>query len=507
MTLELIFLFNILIAIYIHDKFSKEKVKNKSNYWLFFFNILFGVFVFCYAMFESFRKNKKALDGFIKLQKKLKRHIEKSGIIEKLNHLITETIEGSEKLFRKHKSEIVRTTAYCLLFIILIYILLPLAYLFGETLNSDSRSETEPEYNPPSYEPSRYCPVCPNPSAWSPCADFKQSRTVYYCDSSTDYHCISTKEEKSCVPEDERKNYISNEYEWEFKGSEYKWSPVFPRDLYDYYKNKSRPLLDDYSLYATDPYDDLMISQLVNVLKNASERNGFNEYETVNFVISFVQSLPYTSDDITTLHDEYPRYPIETLVDNGGDCEDTSILTAVLLNELGYGVVLIGFPKHMAVGVLGDEGIYGTYYEDEGRKYFYLETTGEGWEIGELPDEYKGEKASFRYLVPKPFISVIWQSEGVEAGYFYPTYEINITARNEGTSTAKNLKIWTGFDSTSEGMVYSQIEGKEYDIEAGGELNSIVTLSVPRGVYTRLHIIVSGDNFFPKEQVSDWLKT
>jgi len=29
----------------------------------------------------------------------------------------------------------------------------------------------------------------------------------------------------------------------------------------------------------------------------------------------------------------------------------------------------------------------GTYYEHEGKRYFYLETTGEGWQIGQLPPE------------------------------------------------------------------------------------------------------------------------
>ena len=41
--------------------------------------------------------------------------------------------------------------------------------------------------------------------------------------------------------------------------------------------------------------------------------------EKVNLVITFVQSLPYTSDSVTTAFDEYPQYPMETLVEYGGN--------------------------------------------------------------------------------------------------------------------------------------------------------------------------------------------
>jgi len=351
------------------------------------------------------------------------------------------------------------------------------------------------------------CQYCPESSAWSNCINFKQSRTIYHCDASTNYQCASRIEKKSCVPPNETQNYISREYEWTFKGKEYAWSPIFPKTLYDYYKNKPRPPTGDYSIYATDPYDDELISQLVNVFKDTSERDGFGKYETVTFVISFVQSLPYTSDDVTTPFDEYPRYPIETLVDNGGDCEDTSILTAVLINELGYGVVLLEIPKHMAVGVKCEESL-GVHYEDDyGDNFCYLETTGEGWEIGEIPDEYRGSGAILRYLVPKPIITIDWSSKDIESNLFYVTYEINITVKNEGSTTAENLKIWTGFDATEEDKVYTQIMGETYDLKPDEELNSIVTLSVPRRIYMRLHIIVSGDNFFPQEEISDWLRT
>ena len=65
-----------------------------------------------------------------------------------------------------------------------------------------------------------------------------------------------------------------------------------------------------------------------------------------------------------------------------------------MIREMGYGCALILFDDHMGVGVLGDETMVGSYYEQYGNMYFYIETTDVGWEIGELPDELTYEYAS-----------------------------------------------------------------------------------------------------------------
>ena len=70
--------------------------------------------------------------------------------------------------------------------------------------------------------------------------------------------------------------------------------------------------------------------------KEPSERYGsWSRQDRVDFVLSFVQSLPYTLDDVTTGYDEFRRYAVETLIEGGGDCEDTTILVAAILRGLG----------------------------------------------------------------------------------------------------------------------------------------------------------------------------
>ncbi len=85
-----------------------------------------------------------------------------------------------------------------------------------------------------------------------------------------------------------------------------------------------------------------------------------------------------------------PLYPLETLFQQGGDSADTSILAAALLKKLGFGVVLLAFEqqKHMAVGV-NMPGAGGYSWEYQAVRYFYLETTGKQWQIGDCPPEYR----------------------------------------------------------------------------------------------------------------------
>ena len=84
-----------------------------------------------------------------------------------------------------------------------------------------------------------------------------------------------------------------------------------------------------------------------------------------------------------------------TLFDRRGDCEDTSILVAARLDGMGYDVAMLFLwgEKHCAVGI-SIEGAHGSYYSIGAKKYFYLETTGEGLRIGEIPPDFTNTRAN-----------------------------------------------------------------------------------------------------------------
>ncbi|WP_435362150.1 hypothetical protein [Haloarchaeobius sp. DFWS5] len=132
---------------------------------------------------------------------------------------------------------------------------------------------------------------------------------------------------------------------------------------------------------------------LAGLLADAAEANGFTtDHQKIEFAIDFVQRLPYVEDDVSTGFDDYTKFIMETLVDMQGDCEDTSIMLASILEAkpFSYDAILVQPPGHMAVGLYYPHEDGGYQYRYDERLYSYIETTGAGWGIGDIPDQYRG---------------------------------------------------------------------------------------------------------------------
>ena len=201
---------------------------------------------------------------------------------------------------------------------------------------------------------------------------------------------------------------IHREFHWSY-GGEWSWKLDFSVDHYLSYT--LIPQLKRLRVTKLVTTDDPELQGIARGLKEVAKKKGYDYYETADFILAFVQSLPYVPDDVSTPYDEFPKFPFETLVDGGGDCEDTSILYATLMKILGYDVVLIGLPDHMMVGVAvrGEVPRLKYYYVDAfGRRYLPAETTGEGWRVGDAPEEFLEVsleifKITGEQLLPKPF--------------------------------------------------------------------------------------------------------
>ena len=159
-----------------------------------------------------------------------------------------------------------------------------------------------------------------------------------------------------------------------------------PADLLAHYRSQPRGgwPTRDYDEYVLDPQDDVLMSTLAIGLDLG------DYYATVENALFFVQQcIGYQADPGPF---EYPRYPIETLVDRVGDCEDTAILFASLLRTLGHGALLVsvdtdgsGSPNHMGVLVPVDRAFCDafpcgsrSFWEIGGRMFAYAETAVEG---------------------------------------------------------------------------------------------------------------------------------
>jgi len=139
--------------------------------------------------------------------------------------------------------------------------------------------------------------------------------------------------------------------------------------------------------------------------------------------LSFVQTLEYKEDNVTTNCVDYARFPLESLVDWVGDCEDKALLYTTLLIDLGYEAVLFVMydndSGHMATGVAGP-GFTGGSIEHEGTDYYYAETTSKGFEIGEVPNDIDlGDIEVVERSEPKgPYDPPVEEETGIEPIYY-----------------------------------------------------------------------------------------
>lgn len=216
-------------------------------------------------------------------------------------------------------------------------------------------------------------------------------------------------------------------------GNEFGVTLNIPMDYYTYLKTKKShdmgSNLENISSFVTplDPYI-IELRNKINILneelrQKSWDTKGFND---INYIVATdetqILEINYYSPDINTGYDEYPKYPIETIIDGSGDCEDLAFLGASLkvsrientkyepIDILGIKgnkptVALIIYPSHVAIGyayneeyqfnheveVLKEIGENLRFYNFNGKKFIYIEPTNS--HILNIPDELWSEKA------------------------------------------------------------------------------------------------------------------
>jgi hypothetical protein len=174
------------------------------------------------------------------------------------------------------------------------------------------------------------------------------------------------------------------------------WSIRFVIHKYAYSEMRNEPRGRDYDEYVAVAQNSGLAEEIAAIVNADLENSGFTRGSyKVAAVIDWIQSYPYVTDDVYEGYDEYPKFPTETLAAVGGDCEDTSILMASILQSepFNYDMVLVSPLGHMAAGIYSKDR-QRRYYSYDGRDYYYIETTGSGWGIGDIPEDYVGTKAS-----------------------------------------------------------------------------------------------------------------
>lgn len=220
-------------------------------------------------------------------------------------------------------------------------------------------------------------------------------------------------------------------------------------------------------------------------LMEEGQKLHFINTQMVELALLFVQIIPYSTDIDTTGIQDYPRYPIETLVDGTGDCEDHAFLLAQLLSSMKYEAILLNYPGvHTAVGVADTGNMFGKGYKYNGKSYFYTETTATGWKIGDVPPGFE-RPAKVWELVPTPSLGcshLSWPN-------FTGTMPLNLTIYNDGTAPAMGVTVYAELEASA-GKCWAQAE-TTVDIPA--EETRQVTLQLklpPQPIQTRVRYVI-----------------
>lgn len=119
---------------------------------------------------------------------------------------------------------------------------------------------------------------------------------------------------------------------------------------------------------------------------------NFNQENAVSFILAMVQyGMPYRTDGEQMGEEKY-FLPDEFLHYHFSDCEDKSIFFKKAIEELlRIDTRILLFDKHVAPVVNLSSPVSASPINIDGKNYYYCETTGKGYQLGQIPNEFKGK--------------------------------------------------------------------------------------------------------------------
>lgn len=196
---------------------------------------------------------------------------------------------------------------------------------------------------------------------------------------------------------------IDKSYTVTYEGKKYDLDITIPGRLY--YSYADQPRIVDKSTgkmdYAAYVVNDEVVQKIANELKRIAndEIGDSSDYTLASLILSFAHQTTYERDPSNKegRETEYPRTPVETLVENG-DCEDLAALFVSVSLAAGLDAVFFMFPApvngHMAAGVHLDNGhgLKPYYTSSSGEKYYFCDAVSSNVPVsngvGYIPPNY-----------------------------------------------------------------------------------------------------------------------
>lgn len=221
-------------------------------------------------------------------------------------------------------------------------------------------------------------------------------------------------------------------------------------------------LAQSYRAMVQDPAQDSLYAALLAEADKIRLQQKLSDDEYLELVAVYVQSLRYENREQNPA-----KFPVETVVDRAGDCDDKSLLLAGLLSREGYPVALLLFgpESHMAVGVGSDD----YHYKNTG--YAFVETTNFSF-VGVPTDKLGGNLTLYSDPVIIPISNgTKFFGSGSETRYIHDMYVLSDQKIKELEPQVKSM----GSDLTSQQEKIAQLESQIQEIRNTGNSGSYNT--------------------------------
>jgi hypothetical protein len=221
-------------------------------------------------------------------------------------------------------------------------------------------------------------------------------------------------------------------------------------------------LAQSYRAMVQDPAQDSLYAALLAEADKIRLQQKLSDDEYLELIAVYVQSLRYENREQNPA-----KFPVETVVDRAGDCDDKSLLLAGLLSREGYPVALLLFgpESHMAVGVGSDDYLY------KNTGYAFVETTNFSF-VGVPTDKLGGNLTLYSDPVIIPISNgTKFFGSGSETRYIHDMYVLSDQKIKELEPQVKSM----GSDLTSQQEKIAQLESQIREIRNTGNSGSYNT--------------------------------
>lgn len=152
-----------------------------------------------------------------------------------------------------------------------------------------------------------------------------------------------------------------------FRGFDWIWE--IPVADYLNCKKRKKPLSDgrNYERFVTpdDPHVESILESLIEHVPHPQQSSK----NIAQIIIDFTQHFPYQEKE-----GSFVKYPLETLCEFGGNCEDMSVLAVSLLTAANINSCFLLWDDHVAIGI--DVPAKGEYFYFKEREFYLANPVG-----------------------------------------------------------------------------------------------------------------------------------